>query len=80
MYLLGKTMNLREYLFIRRMSVKSFSEIVDYSRTHISSIVNGRLIPSPKLARRIEKETNGEVKAEELLRGDGLCNGIKFGQ
>ena len=70
MPLLGDTMKLREYLFVRRMSVKEFSEILDYSRTHLSAIVNETQKPSPKLARRIEKETKGEVKAEELLKGE----------
>lgn len=69
MPLLGDTMKLREYLFIHRMTVKEFSELVDYSRTHLSAIVNEKLKPSPKLARRIEKETNGEVKADEFLKG-----------
>ena len=71
MPLLGDTMNLREYLFINRLSVKEFSEKVDYSRTHISGIMHGKLKPSPKLARRIEKETNGEVTIEELMKGEG---------
>jgi transcriptional regulator with XRE-family HTH domain len=70
MPLLGDNMKLREYLFIHRMTVKEFSELVDYSRTHLSAIVNEKLRPSPKLARRIEKETNGEVKAEDLLKGE----------
>ena len=70
MPLLGDTMKLREYLFVHRMTVKEFSALVDYSRTHLSAIVNDKLRPSAKLARRIEKETNGEVKAEELLKGE----------
>lgn len=61
-------MKLREYLFVHRMTVKEFSELLDYSRTHLSAIVNEKLKPSPKLARRIEKETNGEVKAEDLIK------------
>ncbi len=68
MPLLGDTMKLREYLFVHRMTVKEFSELLDYSRTHLSAIVNEKLKPSPKLARRIEKETNGEVKAEDLIK------------
>jgi len=70
MALLGDTMKLREYLFVHRMTVKEFSSLVDYSRTHLSAIVNEKLKPSPKLARRIEKETNGKVKAEDLLKGE----------
>ena len=70
MPLIGVDMNLREYLFQHRMSVTDFSQLVDYSRTHLSAIVNGKLKPSPKLARRIEKETQGEVKAKDLLKGE----------
>jgi transcriptional regulator with XRE-family HTH domain len=70
MPLLGDTMNLREYLFVKRMTIQEFSEIVDYSRVHISGIVNGKLRPSRKLAKRIEKETNGEVTIQELLKGE----------
>ena len=70
MPLIGVDMNLRDYLSIHRLSVKEFSQSVDYSRTHLSAIVNGKLKPSPKLARRIEKETNGEVKAQDLMKGE----------
>jgi hypothetical protein len=68
MPLVGENMNLREYLFIKRMTIQEFSEIVDYSRVHISGIINGKLKPSRKLAKRIEKETNGEVTAKELVQ------------
>lgn len=70
MPLLGDAMNLREYLFVKRMTIQEFSENVEYSRVHISSIVNGKLKPSRKLARQIERATNGEVKAEDLLKGE----------
>ena len=70
MPLIGVDMNLRDYLSLHRITVKDFSELVDYSRTHLSAIVNGKLKPSPKLARRIEKETHGEVKVEDLLKGE----------
>lgn len=70
MPLLGDTMKLREYLFVKKMTIQEFSENIDYSRVHISGIVNEKLKPSRKLAKRIEKETKGEVKAEELLKGE----------
>ncbi len=62
-------MNLLEYLNTKTLSVLEFSHTLDHSRAHISGVVNGRLKPSRKLARRIEKETNGEVTMEELLKG-----------
>lgn len=60
-------MDLREYLFRKRLTVKEFSELIDCSRTHVSAIVNNRIKPSKRLAKSIELATNGEVKAEELL-------------
>ncbi len=71
MALLGENMNLREYLFIKRISVKEFSEALDYSRTHLSGIVHGKLKPSKRLAKAIEKATNGEVTVTEILKEKG---------
>jgi DNA-binding transcriptional regulator YdaS (Cro superfamily) len=61
-------MDLREYLFRKRMTVTDFSKLIDYSRTHISEIIHGTRRPGKKVARIIEKATNGEVTAEELLK------------
>lgn len=60
-------MNLRDYLHFNRITVTEFAKTVDYSRGHLASIVNGKLKPSKKLARQIEKATNGQVTIEELL-------------
>lgn len=65
---IGEHMNLREYLFHNRLSVKKFSEILDSSRNYISQVVNERVVPSKKLARNIEKATNGQVTSKELLK------------
>ena len=64
-------MDLREYLFRHRISVTAFSSQINYARTYISEIVNGVKKPGRKLAELIEKATNGEVKAEELLKENG---------
>lgn len=61
-------MDLREYLFRKRLTVKQLADKLEYSRTHLSQIVNGHIKPSPRLAKSIEKETDGEVTAEELLK------------
>lgn len=60
--------NLRDYLYHNRISVTEFAKTIDYSRGHLTSIINGKLFPSNKLARQIEKATNGEVTADELLK------------
>lgn len=61
-------MDLREYLFHKRLSIKEFGEMVDCTRPYISAVVHGRLIPSIRLAKSIETVTNGEVTAESLLK------------
>ncbi len=60
-------MDLREYLFKKRISIKDFADTLGYSRTHLSLIVNDRASPSKRLALAIEKITKGEVTANELL-------------
>ncbi len=68
MLLAGENMNLKEYLFLKRMTVTEFSEMMGYHRNHISGIISGRVIPSRGLAKSIERITNGEVTAKELLK------------
>lgn len=64
----GENMDLRDYLYLKRMTVQQFSELLGYSRNHISGIINGRLKPNKRLAKNIELATNGEVTAQELLK------------
>lgn len=59
-------MDLREYLFRKDMSITEFAKRVDMSRAYVSSIVNGRAIPSKKLAKRIVITTEGFVTLDEL--------------
>lgn len=61
-------MNLRVFLFNHRISVTEFSKTLGCSRIHLSEIVNERRTPSLLLAKSIERATNGEVTAEELLK------------
>jgi plasmid maintenance system antidote protein VapI len=63
-------MDLKDYLYLKRMTINDFSELIGYSRNHISGIINKRLKPTKKLAQYIEKMTDGEVKAEDLLKGE----------
>lgn len=70
MLLAGETMDLKDYLYLKRMTINHFSDLIGYSRNHISGVINGRIKPTKKLAQYIEKMTEGEVKAEELLKGD----------
>lgn len=65
----GENMDLKDYLYIKRMTINQFAELIGYSRNHISGIINGRLKPTKKLAQYIEKMTEGEVTVEDLLKG-----------
>lgn len=60
-------MELRLYLKKNRLTVNEFCEKVNYSRTHVSAVINKRFRPSKKLAKLIEQATNGEVTMEEIL-------------
>ena len=67
-------MNLREYLFRKRLSATEFARLIEYSRTQVSLVANERVKPSKRLAKIIERATDGNVSAEELLNpkvGDG---------
>ena len=60
-------MDLREYLFRKRISIVKFSKNLDCSRDHISRIIHGKLKPGKRLAADIERLTDGEVTTQELL-------------
>jgi len=62
----GGRMDLKEYLYQKRMTITQFGELIDFSRTHLSQVMNGNLKAGRKLVRAIEKATNGEVKASEI--------------
>jgi hypothetical protein len=60
-------MDLRTYLFHKRISIADFSRQLKCSTGHLSRIVNGKLKPSQRLAEDIARATNGEVTVQELL-------------
>jgi transcriptional regulator with XRE-family HTH domain len=61
-------MKLKDYLYHNRISIQDFADRLEYSRTHLSQIVNGQSFPSKRLAKAIEQATAGKVKAEDLLK------------
>jgi len=63
-------MDLREYLFRKKLTVTDFAKQINYGRTYVNEIVTGNRTPGRKLVEAIEKATNGEVTAKELL-GEG---------
>lgn len=64
-------MDLREYLFRKRLSITEFSQMVYVSRNYISLIIHNKATPSIRLAKAIERITDGEVTAESLLKEKG---------
>lgn len=60
--------NLKAYLCQINMTVKDFCEIIDYNPTYLSHILNGRVLPGHRLARDINKATNGVVKIQAAPR------------
>lgn len=58
-------MDLREYLFKKRMTAIAFAKSIDYNPTYIRQICQGRYEPSDKLKRIIDKATGGLVTWEK---------------
>jgi hypothetical protein len=54
-------MNLKAYLANINMTLKDFGAYIEVDPRYLSSISKGRLLPGPRLARDIEKATDGVV-------------------
>lgn len=61
-------MDLREYLFRTRTSLKNFSEKLGYSRSYVSILVHGHRKPSLRLAKLIEQTTDGKVTVQQQMK------------
>lgn len=59
-------MDLREYLFRKRISVTEFARQIDFARAYLNQVVSKRRIPGKKMAEIIEHATNGEVTLKDL--------------
>ena len=58
---------LKIYSFEREIPINKLAKQLDISRSHLYNIIKRRVGVSPKLAKKIEEYTNGEVKAIDLL-------------
>ncbi len=58
---------LKEYLFYKQKSNTDFAKEIGVSRTHIQQFVSGKAGISRLLAQEIERKTEGEVKACDLM-------------
>lgn len=62
-------MDLREYLYREDMTVTKLAEIVDCNKSYLSCVKKKRKKPGKKLAKYIERATEGKVTADYLLNG-----------
>lgn len=65
-------MKLRDYLIDKGITQEIFAERLDIGRSHLSCVIKGTRNASKKMAKNIEKETNGVISKEEILSGKGL--------
>ncbi len=63
-------MNLRDWLYINRITITKFAKSLSVTRDHMSGIINGKYNAGPRLARDIVSATNGEVTVEEFADED----------
>ncbi len=63
-------MKIREYCEFRKKTMKQFCEEKGYRYAYLRQISSGHVRPSPDLALRIEKDTDGLVTIKELLYPD----------
>lgn len=61
-------MKLKVYLVLNNTSITDFSKTLRCSRDHLSRVINGSKRSSLRLAEDIERATNGEVTAQEIIR------------
>ena len=61
-------MHIRDYLKQNALTQKSLAESVGVVPTYIWMICEDKCVPSERLAKKIEKLTNGGVTAAELRR------------
>ncbi len=62
-----KSVDIREYLFMKDMTLDSFSKILDCHPGYMSRVKRKSVKPGRKLAKNIEKITDGMIKADYLL-------------
>lgn len=60
-------MELRRYLFENRIKTAHLAKLIDYSPATLYSIIGGKQKAGKKIAKAIEKATNGQVTQKELM-------------
>ena len=63
-------MELKLWLVKNKKKITDFANEIGVTRTHLGEVMSGRRKIGNSLAKFIELKTNGEVKAEDLLKGE----------
>ncbi|MCL4322581.1 MAG: helix-turn-helix domain-containing protein [Deltaproteobacteria bacterium] len=58
---------LKIYIFKQEISITELAKQLGISRSHLYNIIKCRVGISPRLAKKIEEYTHGEIKAMDLL-------------
>jgi DNA-binding transcriptional regulator YdaS (Cro superfamily) len=59
-------MNLRDWLYKKKITITAFSKSLNITRDHINSIVTGRRKAGSRLAKDITAATEGQVRPHEF--------------
>lgn len=62
-------MKLIEYVFRNKMTIGTLADRIGYNRSYLSEVMHGHRVAGKKLAKALEKETEGFITAQELLDG-----------
>lgn len=54
-------MDLRTYLFEKKMKTSVFAKQIGYSAVHLYKLISGKMKPCERLCKTIEKATDGQV-------------------
>tara|TARA_R110002096_G_scaffold113208_1_gene246241 strand:+ start:140 stop:436 length:297 start_codon:yes stop_codon:yes gene_type:complete len=65
-------MNLRDYILQRGITQEDFALLVNVSRAHLSAVITNNRTCGPKLAYAIQEESEGKIKAKDLITGKAL--------
>lgn len=60
-------MNLREWLFSKRLSMTYFAALIKVDRSYVYRWMRGQCFPSPKIMRKIKEITINEVTSHKGL-------------
>jgi len=60
-------MRLRDYLYFNDITKTAFAHAIELSPVYVQKICKGLCVPSRKVCRQIERETNGEVTLADLI-------------